>query len=222
MSTRDEILKKVGSAIGEGSTMTKRRKTVADRLSALSIGILPLKRLPKPKLVALFVQKAKAADATVVKCPAGKVNDEIAKFLRKHNLPSQVRTGSDKKLQTWMKSPPKTLDIAKGVVEETDLTSVSRATGGIAETGTLILLSGRENPTRNNFLPENHIVIVHERDIVLHQEDVWKRLRKAVGGGKLPRTINMTTGPSRSADIEQTLILGAHGPVRLHILVVRG
>ena len=40
------------------------------------------------------------------------------------------------------------------------------------------------------------------------------------GKGQMPRTVNWITGPSRSADIEQTLLLGAHGPQRLHVIVV--
>ncbi|MEI9915983.1 MAG: LUD domain-containing protein [Methylovirgula sp.] len=38
--------------------------------------------------------------------------------------------------------------------------------------------------------------------------------------GAMPRTVNFITGPSRSADIEQTLLLGAHGPRALHIIIV--
>jgi L-lactate dehydrogenase complex protein LldG len=50
---------------------------------------------------------------------------------------------------------------------------------------------------------------------------VWARIRYAYGKGGMPRTVNWITGPSRSGDIEQTLLLGAHGPRRLHILLVR-
>jgi L-lactate dehydrogenase complex protein LldG len=49
---------------------------------------------------------------------------------------------------------------------------------------------------------------------------VFAKLRGIYGKGGAPRTLNFITGPSRSADIEQTLLLGAHGPRRLHIVVV--
>ena len=71
-----------------------------------------------------------------------------------------------------------------------------------------------------NFLPDTHIVMVDADDVAGDYETVWKRIRDLYGPGKLPRTVNMVTGPSRSADIEQTLILGAHGPRALHILIV--
>ena len=92
-----------------------------------------------------------------------------------------------------------------------------RRRGGI---GTLMLLSGPENPTTLNFLPDTHIVMVKADDIAGDYETVWQRIRELYGPGKLPRTVNLVTGPSRSADIEQTLILGAHGPRALHILIV--
>ena len=69
-------------------------------------------------------------------------------------------------------------------------------------------------------LPDNHVVVVSEHDVAGDLETVLGRIRDLHGKGQMPRTINLVTGPSRSADIEQTLILGAHGPRRLHIVVV--
>ena len=89
-----------------------------------------------------------------------------------------------------------------------------------AESGTLMMVSGPDNPTTLNFLPDTHIVVVDADDIAGDYETLWTRLRSAFGEGVMPRTVNLITGPSRSADIEQTLILGAHGPRRLHVVVV--
>ena len=99
------------------------------------------------------------------------------------------------------------------------------AFAGIAETGTLMLASGPDNPTTLNLLPDNHIVLLQHKKIVGSYEDSWSALRKAQSGrrGKrtMPRTVCFVTGPSRSADIEQTLLLGAHGPRRLHIILLK-
>jgi L-lactate dehydrogenase complex protein LldG len=100
------------------------------------------------------------------------------------------------------------------------LSSVSHAFAGVAETGTLVLTSGADNPTSLNFLPDNHIVVIDAKDVAGDYESVWQRLREKFGEAVMPRTANLITGPSRSADIEQTLILGAHGPRRLHVIVV--
>jgi L-lactate dehydrogenase complex protein LldG len=54
--------------------------------------------------------------------------------------------------------------------------------------------------------------------IVRGMEDAWKLLRDEVG--RMPRAVNFVSGPSRTADIEQTIVLGAHGPYRVHIVLV--
>ena len=97
---------------------------------------------------------------------------------------------------------------------------MSHALAGVAESGTLVLTSGVDNPTTLNFLPETHIVALRAEDIAGDYETVWEVIRKKYGPGQMPRTVNYITGPSRSADIEQKLLLGAHGPRRLHIIVV--
>ena len=94
------------------------------------------------------------------------------------------------------------------------------AFGAAAESGTLMLVSGADNPTTLNFLPDTHIVVIDAKDVAGDYETLWRRLREKFGDGVMPRTVNFITGPSRSADIEQTLILGAHGPRRLHVMVV--
>jgi len=144
----------------------------------------------------------------------------VAAYLRWHNLPLQIRTGHDSILAQLPWEKERTLERFVGPSDGNDAASLSRATAGVAETGTLVLLSGEENPTTLKFLPDTHIVLMQADDIVGDYETVWRMLRETYGPGKLPRTVNFITGPSRSADIEQTLILGAHGPRALHILVV--
>jgi len=79
-------------------------------------------------------------------------------------------------------------------------------------------LSGANSPTSLNFLPDNYLCILRRERLVKHIEDVWQRLRDEHTG--LPRAINFITGPSRTADVEQTIQLGAHGPRRLHVILL--
>jgi L-lactate dehydrogenase complex protein LldG len=88
----------------------------------------------------------------------------------------------------------------------------------IAETGTLVVLSGADTPTATTLLPDTHVAIVSANRIVDTMEDAFALVRKE--HGSVPRAINMISGPSRTGDIEQTIVLGAHGPFRVHILVV--
>ena len=87
-----------------------------------------------------------------------------------------------------------------------------------------MLTSGPGTPTTLNFLPDTHIVVLREDQIVASYEDGWDLLRARVAASPAgwPRTINLITGPSRTGDIEQTLELGAHGPKALAVLIVRG
>ena len=71
-----------------------------------------------------------------------------------------------------------------------------------------------------------HVVVLPKDRITKNYEDVWDMIRNnnAMGDPSqkkdMPRTVNFITGHSRSGDIEQTLLLGAHGPRRLHIILV--
>jgi L-lactate dehydrogenase complex protein LldG len=88
----------------------------------------------------------------------------------------------------------------------------------IAETGTMVILSGPETPTASILLPETHVAIVPAARIVGAMEDAFALLRQE--RRELPRAVNMVSGPSRTGDIEQTIVLGAHGPYRVHIIIV--
>jgi L-lactate dehydrogenase complex protein LldG len=63
-------------------------------------------------------------------------------------------------------------------------------------------------------------VVVKAADVTGDMESVWTMLRANSGKGEMPRAVNLVTGPSRSGDIEQTILLGAHGPRALHIIIV--
>ncbi|MRH77263.1 lactate utilization protein C [Spiribacter sp. C176] len=95
--------------------------------------------------------------------------------------------------------------------------AITVAHTGIAESGSIVLPSGPHRPTTLNFLPDLHIVVLSADAVVEYMEYAWVRLR---ADGALPRTVNIITGPSRTADIEQTLQLGAHGPRQLFVILV--
>jgi L-lactate dehydrogenase complex protein LldG len=99
-----------------------------------------------------------------------------------------------------------------------DRLGITGAFCAIAETGTLVVVSGADTPTATTLLPDTHVAIVSANRIVDTMEDAFALVRKE--RGSIPRAINMISGPSRTGDIEQTIVLGAHGPFRVHILVV--
>jgi L-lactate dehydrogenase complex protein LldG len=85
----------------------------------------------------------------------------------------------------------------------------------IAETGTLVFTSSPATPGTSMLLPATHVCVVREAQVVAGMEEAFARVRAA-----MPRAVNLVSGPSRTGDIEQTLVLGAHGPFRVHILLV--
>ena len=105
-----------------------------------------------------------------------------------------------------------------GRAESGDSVAVTPCFAAVAETGTVVLLSSPESPTSLNFLPEDHIVVADAGRLVPYMEDVWPLLRKAPDG--IPRTVNLISGPSKTADVEQTIQYGAHGPRRFHVILV--
>jgi len=99
-----------------------------------------------------------------------------------------------------------------------DLVGITGVFCAVAETGTLLLCGAPDAPATVSLLPETHIAIVDSTRIVTDMEAAWTLLRKEMS--ELPSTVNFISGPSRTGDIEQTLVLGAHGPYRVHILIV--
>ncbi len=219
--SREFILERIKSRQKVDGDDSDRRRAVEKRIAKQAPGILPAVPSTRVKRLKQFIDKAEAAQASVSRVSEQSMGKALVEWLRDHNLPAEVRMSPDKRLDGLRKQAEKKLTIKPAPGDGSDIVGVSHAECGIVETGTLALMSGPDNPTTLNFLPENHVVVLREKDVVDHYEDIWPRLRKRFGERKMPRTLNLITGPSRSADIEQTLILGAHGPVRLHILLIR-
>ena len=222
MTPRELILATIRRSLGVTGAEATRRLEVAARLAGHPQGVVPARgQLPPAARVDLFACMVKAAAGTVERTadPAD-IPAAVAAFLRAHNLPLAIRHGADPLLSSvpWERARP--LEVRRGASDGNDLAAVSHAFAAVAETGTLVLTSGADNPTTLNFLPDVHIVVVSASDVASDFETVMAHLRGRFGAGALPRTVNMITGPSRSADIEQTLILGAHGPRKLHVIVV--
>jgi L-lactate dehydrogenase complex protein LldG len=222
MSARDAILSRIRKSLGVEAGDPGRRAIVIARIENPPKGVIPARgQLSNGERVALFTAMAEKVSASVARVAADDALPEaVAAFLRDANLPAAIRMGNDPKLRglPWYRVPQ--LSLAHGPSDGTDPVTLSHAIAGVAETGTLVLTSGPDNPTTLNFLPETHIVAIRALDIAGDYESVWKIIRARYGKGEMPRTVNMITGPSRSADIEQTLLLGAHGPRRLHIVIV--
>lgn len=215
MTARDRIMNAIRrQAAGRPS---RAPEAVEARLAA------PTQHAPTPSIATTdgearidrFAAQAEAVQATVSRI-AGMADlpAALADELRRRNLGPAVRMGEEPDFASLDWSG---LDVSRGAGRFEEPATLSRAIGGVAETGTSMLLSGPDNPVTLTFLGETHFIVLRRSEIVAGLDDAWTRLRAA---GRDPRTVNFVTGPSRSGDIDQTLELGAHGPVASHIFIV--
>lgn len=167
--------------------------------------------------VAQFIRKIEAVHGAVTRVTVvEQVSEAVAAHLEQNDLPPALVVAPDPELEAVPWSNRFTVE--RRAANGDDRVSVTGAFAGIAETGTLALLSGPESPTTLNFLPDDHLVVLKAERIVPHMEDVWARLRAE--RKTVPRTVNFITGPSKTADVEQTIQEGAHGPRRLRVILI--
>jgi len=218
MSGRDSILGTIRSGLGRGELGDAEKGALEDRITARGRGVRPSRvDLDMDGLADLFVDYAKGVDMSVDRVASMEdVPDRVADYLARENLPANLRVAPDPSLDgiPWEKRP--TLTITRGKTDGSDEVGLTGAFAGVAETGTLIMRSGPEHPTTLNFLPDSHLVVIRKSQIVGSYEDAWDKIRD----GEMPRTVNFIAGPSRTGDIEQTIFMGAHGPRRMHIVLV--
>lgn len=219
MSARELILTRIKSRVTRGDEEA-REAAVNSRLSRHAANLVPARGQGDIEhRIRVFTEMMLAVGGTVeVLDDIGDVPEAIADYLQQGNLPAHVRRGADEKLAKLPWHRAAAIEVAEGRAVDSDKASLTRAFAGVAETGTIIQLSGPDNPTTLNFLPEAHIVVLEAENLHASYEEVWTRLRQR----PMPRTVNMISGPSRTADIEQTIVRPAHGPKHMHVIIVKG
>jgi len=222
-AARNAILGKVTRALdAEGSDQKARQKVIVARIAKHERGVVPERgQAAAADRRKLFMSQIIALSGTAEHVGSAKdVPRAIATYLKQYNLPAKIRAGSDKRLKKfdWTKTP--TLEVTHGPARDDDKAGLTYAVSGVAETGTLVLTSSGDNPTSLNFMPDHSIVVVDGKTVDACYEDGFDRVRKTQKKNPLPRSINFITGPSRTADIEQVIYYGAHGPKHLHVIVV--
>ncbi len=217
MTARDSILARIRRS--QDGAPLRDSAAAADRIAN------PVQRAPIPAIaraegraaIDQFIAKITAVEATTSEVESlDALPAALAVELRDRNLPAAVRMGDE---PAFSKLDWAGLEVSNGPGRIEEPTALSLAQFAVAETGTLILASGLENPVTLTFLAETHFVALKASDLKGGFEEMWSAWRERVLD---PRTVNMVTGPSRSADIGQKLQLGAHGPVALHVFVIGG
>lgn len=219
---RSAMLGAIRASLGVKAGDKSRQSATQKRLERHPTNLVPQRARGGAKArISLFSEMLEGQGATVTRVKTlDAVPKTVADYLRQNNLPATFRTGDDELLNNipWKKAPALTHQRGRG--EQDDAVAMSHAMAAASETGTLFLTSGPANPTTLNFLPDTHIALIRADDILGSYEDAWDRLRETYGERSLPRTVNLISGPSRTADIEQTIVMGAHGPRRFLVVIV--
>lgn len=221
-AAREAILGRVRKALG------RREGDDGDGGAAARAYVAQHRHGPRPTLpadlVAAFVERATHMESTVERIATREdVPRAVARYLDALQLPARIAEQKSHAGVCW----PEFADLdwaGAGLAIEArpttgdDRLGVTGTLCAIAETGTLVVVSGPRTPTATTLLPDTHVAVLSARDIVPGMEEAFARVRALPEG--MPRAVNMISGPSRTGDIEQTIVLGAHGPYRVHILVL--
>jgi L-lactate dehydrogenase complex protein LldG len=216
MSARQNIIARIRAAQAKPGKVSPALRSAVDRYIAQH------PQGPRPRSdwdpLARFRERATSLASTVevVGALAG-VPSAVAAYLRANALPTQAVVWPALTALDWQGNG---IAAQARRVREEDMVGITGAFCAIAETGTVMLVSGPETPAALSLLPETHIAVVAASRIVKGMEEGWALLRAELGA--MPRAVNFVSGPSRTADIEQTINLGAHGPYRVHVLIVAG
>lgn len=219
---RNRIFAAVRGRLGVGAAAPGRAAAAAQRIASPPSHPVPQRaRQDEAQLRTLFIEQLRAVSATVLTVDqAADVPTAIAAYLRGNNLPLEVRAGSDPWLAglAWSREPA--LNVKAGRAEPGDEVGMTRALAGVAETGTLVMAAGPDNPVTVNFLPETSVIVIPADALVGPYEAAFDKVRARYGKGVMPRTLNLISGPSRTADVGGRLVTGAHGPRRLCVVLV--
>ena len=144
------------------------------------------------------------------------ISDAVIRFIRSRGddpTTQSVDVSPQLSALDWQGLP----HVQFGPARAGSLYGVTTCFAAIAETGSIVMVSGADHAVTQTFLPDCHLVVLRPRQVVARPEAVWPLVRALPS---VPRAVNFNTGPSRTGDIEQTIEIGAHGPRAMHVLIV--
>lgn len=221
-SARSQILSRIRASLGARADDAERIAAARARITIHAATLVPERaRGPDDERLALFRSYLEGQLASVIEAAtADAVPGVVLDYLKGKALAPRVRMGPDARLAAMPWAAASDLKITYGAAEADDTVGLSYALAGIAETGTLVIAAGRDNPVTLAFVPGTHIIIVARETIVGSYEEAITAVRERFGTTGMPRTLNYISGPSRTADIGGKIVIGAHGPRKLCVVIV--
>jgi L-lactate dehydrogenase complex protein LldG len=219
-ASRDAVLARVRKALGKTNDDLQRRSVAERYVAAHAQG--PRPAMPAD-LVAHFLQRATDMASTVERIASVEaIPGAVSRYLDAVDLPPALAMQRSRQGVCWpelahLDWAGAGLAIEARPTQGHDRLGITGSFCAIAETGTLVFTSGAETPTATALLPDTHVAVVRADRVVSGMEEAFALVRAS---GAMPRAINLVSGPSRTGDIEQTIVLGAHGPYRVHLLLL--
>lgn len=215
MSSREAILARIRARQGKRATASDaEREGVRAHIAAHPESARPR---GDGDLTARFREQAHKASTTLDEAATlADVPAAVARYLAAARLPLQAVCWAEFETLDWRGAG---MAVEARAARDGDPVGITGAFCAIAETGTLVTLSGLRTPATVSLLPDTHIAVLRASRVVRGMEEAWQLLRAEFGAP--PRAVNFISGPSRTADIEQTVTLGAHGPFRVHVILLR-
>jgi L-lactate dehydrogenase complex protein LldG len=220
-TARERVLGRVRSALGRRDDGASARARAEAYIAAHGQG--PRPSLPAD-LLTRFMQRARDMESTVERVvDASAIPSCVARYLDALQLAPALAAQKSHAGVCWREFADLDwagagLSIEARPTIGSDRLGITGVFCAIAETGTLVILTGAETPTATTLLPDTHVAVLRADRIVAGMEEAFALIRRE--RGRMPRAVNLISGPSRTGDIEQTIVLGAHGPYRVHIVVV--
>lgn len=215
MGSRENILARIRKLQGRSGATTEAELAAA-RAHMAAHGIGPLPSMPWTDLAERFRGQCERLNTTHEEIGAVEALPvAVARYLKSLSLSSSLAGWPQYAALGWKHAG---LDYENRPANGGDASGLTGCFCAIAETGTLLLLGGANTPKVTALLPETHIALVRKDRIVRTMEDAFALMRDEVG--EPPRATFFVSGPSRTADIEQTIVIGAHGPYRVHVVLI--
>lgn len=215
MSARDNILARIRAQSGRaGATSEAERAAARRRIESHVRGPLPAFAHAEP--VAHFQAECERLKTTCTAIASlAELPREVARYIDAEHLKPRLVGWHAYAGLDWAAAG---LTFDDRPANGDDLIGLTGCFCGIGETGTLLLLGATTTPKSTALLPETHLCVVERTRIVPTMEDAFALMRTEVG--EPPRATFFVSGPSRTADIEQTIVIGAHGPYRVHVVLI--
>ncbi len=217
MSARENILGRIRKAHGRpGAEPTPAElDAVRQSIAAHEIGPLPGIALPIDQLAQFRAECSRLGSSHAQLERMDDVPGEVARYLEGNQLGKRIVLWHELAELDWGSAG---VEIDDRPANGADRVGVTGSFCAIAETGTLLLLSSPHRPKATALLPETHICIARRPRLVDTMEEAFALMRNEIV--EPPRATFFVSGPSRTADIEQTIVIGAHGPYRVHVILV--